>query len=538
MTHRPATTEEKSAHLQKQKEDYKNKSLSDHKKVMLSNAADNTQAGSLLIKKTVIQLSNLILFNIQSSNSKAVVKDITNYINVLGEEQRIERSEQLALITVGALVSQAMKTGEDFQDYDGASKTTAIKSIGHRCIDYIEQDAMTYAKEQKIQCSAKEIGVQLFGVEAWRNKDGAKESVEWKIGTALFMIAMDLILEHKTSNYIGAGVPVPVFVCEKIKTSSKYATYKYIISPEYMETAEKMLVQGLETNKVQKPSLQAPKEFKSCRRNSMNLVKGTKYNSPKCDLEGVQIENNVFKMNKSDHSPDAMPVVYEFVKIKENVSNRINHKILAIATALEKSNIKMSGFNSTIYLPRKPVHVKKNFLCLNSSAEYMAEAIQQHKIISFRQELPRGVIVRGWVKCVTKRPYKQTEPCRMWCDIADNKLCVKWHAQRKDFTANISRTTSALKSLEVAKEMKIYSDIFLEIALDRRGRVYETPTNLNGQKGDFQKAVLEFSEGCTVGPREMYWMKIQAMTLYGQTVTVEPSESELLAEIEEMRINM
>jgi DNA-directed RNA polymerase len=52
-------------------------------------------------------------------------------------------------------------------------------------------------------------------------------------------------------------------------------------------------------------------------------------------------------------------------------------------------------------------------------------------------------------------------------------------------------------------------DMYFPHNLDFRGRAYPIPPNLNHMGNDFTRGVLRFAEAKPLGPRGLYWLKVQ-----------------------------
>jgi DNA-directed RNA polymerase, mitochondrial len=63
-------------------------------------------------------------------------------------------------------------------------------------------------------------------------------------------------------------------------------------------------------------------------------------------------------------------------------------------------------------------------------------------------------------------------------------------------------------------------DMFFPHNLDFRGRAYPIPPNLNHMGNDFTRGVLRFAEAKRLGPRGLYWLKVQVREITCSSIFV------------------
>eukprot|EP00953_Heterococcus_sp_UTEX-ZZ885_P002642 1940-Heterococcus_DN1.PRE.1 len=96
--------------------------------------------------------------------------------------------------------------------------------------------------------------------------------------------------------------------------------------------------------------------------------------------------------------------------------------------------------------------------------------------------------------------------------VAAAKAAQRGHAAAAKAVAR-NRDLHSLRSdllikLGIADQF-VGRDMFFPHNLDFRGRAYPIPPNLNHMGNDFTRGVLRFAEAKRLGPRGLYWLKVQ-----------------------------
>ena len=95
----------------------------------------------------------------------------------------------------------------------------------------------------------------------------------------------------------------------------------------------------------------------------------------------------------------------------------------------------------------------------------------------------------------------------------------KWKKKAREiYRINNRRGSKRLhvrQVLTIANEYLDYPELFFPHNMDWRGRVYPLPQSLNPQGDDMARALIEFSEGKTVGKSGAFWLAIYLANLFG-----------------------
>ena len=80
---------------------------------------------------------------------------------------------------------------------------------------------------------------------------------------------------------------------------------------------------------------------------------------------------------------------------------------------------------------------------------------------------------------------------------------------------DMSKRESAMRKINIAREMKDYKSFTYPQKVDSRGRLYPIPPDLNPQSDSIGRGLIEFANGEPLGERGLYWMKVKLCNSYG-----------------------
>lgn len=110
-----------------------------------------------------------------------------------------------------------------------------------------------------------------------------------------------------------------------------------------------------------------------------------------------------------------------------------------------------------------------------------------------------------------------TKPKEMDKDTFEEFL--KWKAEVSQlYTEEISRSSRSYevaRVISMARSYKEYDSVYFVYQCDFRGRVYASSSGLSPQGADFNRALLQFSEGKPLQEEGLYWLKVHAANCYG-----------------------
>lgn len=96
---------------------------------------------------------------------------------------------------------------------------------------------------------------------------------------------------------------------------------------------------------------------------------------------------------------------------------------------------------------------------------------------------------------------------------------LKWKAEVSQlYTEEVSRSSRSYEIARViamARGYKEYDNIYFVYQCDFRGRVYASSSGLNPQGADYNRALLQFSEGKELTETGLYWLKVHAANCFG-----------------------
>lgn len=104
---------------------------------------------------------------------------------------------------------------------------------------------------------------------------------------------------------------------------------------------------------------------------------------------------------------------------------------------------------------------------------------------------------------------------------------------------DISKRIAALMTISMAEQFSHYDAIYFPHNMDFRGRAYPLPAFLNPQGPDYDKALLEFSNGVPIGDQEgANWLAIAGANAYGNDKVSLQERIEWVAENEDMILSI
>ncbi|XP_049732012.1 DNA-directed RNA polymerase, mitochondrial isoform X1 [Elephas maximus indicus] len=108
-----------------------------------------------------------------------------------------------------------------------------------------------------------------------------------------------------------------------------------------------------------------------------------------------------------------------------------------------------------------------------------------------------------------RRPPPGTPPARLAELRREAARCLKAARELRSLRAD------ALYRLSLAQHLRHHGAFWLPHNMDFRGRTYPCPPHLSHLGSDLARALLEFAQGCPLGPHGLDWLKLHLVNLTG-----------------------